>query len=270
MASHRWETTLDGTVHFIEYTGNTPAGEARVLIDGEVGAYNLVLTLESRYRAMFRIDGRDATLEMDTLGESVALTVDGVAQAESTPPAAVQAGGTTGGATGDAAVDPAVLKAVRRMKSGMGSFLSLAALTGINIVLQLAQASISFPFSAYASTLAIWIGQYFSESTGDSLGAIVGIAAAILITAAYGVLYFLARKRTWPVWVAFGLILVDTALLIYDFSGDLASVIVDIAFHAWIIYSLLSLGLARRHLDRLARQVEAQAPKEPSAPEAAP
>lgn len=276
MASHRWEIPLEDSVHSVEYAGTLPTGEARVIVDGEAGAHNLVLTIGSRYRAVFACAGHECALEMDTSGEDVTLSVDGVVRAELPPeaPAATTGSALTGtGATAEPGYPPEVVKWARYAKSGMSSFLTLVILTALNCVLYLADAPISFPFSAFAPTLCVGFGQLMAKDTSSNVFLIVGIVFGVLLIGLYAGLYLLARKRTWPVWVAFALIVLDTALVVLFLSGDnLVGSLVDLAFHTWVIGSLLRLGVARHKLKPFLRPAPAAdaAPVAPDAPPPAP
>lgn len=246
MASvHKWLVRSETVSWLIEYTGTTPVGEAKILINGVQHLAPLQARDGGGYVASLPCGLRECLLQMDAAGESLNLMADGVAIA---PVAEPEPAAPTAPATAD------VARWLRRLKSGRSSFLSLIGLSVLNIVLILFNASISFPFSIFSASFAVGIGSAFSEDTGSTIYRMIGVAVAIVIIAAYALLYLLARRRTWPVWTAFGLVIADTLLLIgyailfEDWSGAG----IDLLFHAWIIWSLFRLGQAHLMITRLA------------------
>lgn len=74
----------------------------------------------------------------------------------------------------------------------------------------------------------------------------IGIAVAVIFASVYLVLYLLARKKTWPIIVGLILMAIDTLVVLFLALDDFSYYIIDIAFHAWIIWSFVKLIGARR------------------------
>jgi len=257
MLLQRWVVQTGDGLHEFGYEGATPAGEAKVRIDGTSGTYPLILTIESRYRAILPLADHACQLETDTGGENVRLLVDGQPQPEAPLPGPDTASstGTASASSATASPGPALSEAdlkrwQRREKSGMGSFLTLIVLSALNGGLVLLNSSINFPFSIFATVLAITGGSIYAEEENKPLYLVIGLIVGIVILGIYLALYFLSRRHTWPVWTAFGLLVLDAGLvlLLGLVNSDLGAVVVDLLFHGWMIYSILMLGLARRRL----------------------
>lgn len=253
----QWFITDGQSEFFIEYSGTTPGGQAKITINGNADTYYLSLVNNTGYFVTLPCGSKECLLKVSLDGDLVELLVDGVVQ-DRLPPAVSD----NPVVDADNAWSPQFALQQKRVKSGMSSFLSLIILSLVNIVLILFQAPISFPFSIFTSVAAVEIGSYIAEKAGNPLITAGGIITAVLIIGAYALFYFLAAKRTWPIWIAFGLILFDTLLLLLYavISEAFVTFIIDLAFHIWIIWSLARLGLAKKKLRDLTRlQVEADA-----------
>ena len=83
--------------------------------------------------------------------------------------------------------------------------------------------------------------------------ATIGILASFLIIGFYGLLYYLAARKVWPAWTAFSLFALDTLLLVGFalLSEDLAAYTFEFLFHAYIVWSMLTLARSKSRLSRL-------------------
>lgn len=245
----RW-LVQDETGNFlIEFQGTTQGSQARVSINGQADTYILSPVEEKGYFAALPCGKRECFLQLSPDLATTTLYVDGTVQTplESAPEIVMPA------------PDPLAATFAglqKKVKSGMGSFLTLIILSLVNLVLILVNATISFPFSIFTAIAAMSFGSAFADEAGNSTFLIVGIIVAILIIAAYGALYLLARRRTWAAWVAFGLIVCDSLLLagFAVITQDLAGFAIDLLFHVWILWSVFNLCQARSKLDRLTRE----------------
>lgn len=121
-------------------------------------------------------------------------------------------------------------------RKAQANLLLMAVLTVVNIGLLLANATISFPFSAAFPQIAIMFGMELSEE----LGSTVMVIAAVMAIASVG-LYFLcwALSKRYPGAMIGALVLfaLDCASLIYFFELD--TVVIDILFHIWVMVYLV-------------------------------
>lgn len=84
------------------------------------------------------------------------------------------------------------------------------------------------------------------RDTGSVL-MLIGIALAII--AVFLVLILLSKKKFVTLYIAAALFIADTVLLL--FTGNLADSILNLVFHAWVIYSFVVVIIAENKLRRI-------------------
>ena len=165
-----------------------------------------------------------------------------------------------------------VLKAKYQKKYNAGrSFLiGVAAFTIINVLLTAANADIYFLFSAQMPYMLVLYAMLFTgklppefyegefaniEFLNPSLFG-VAVVIAIALTALYFVAWLLSSKKRG--WMTFALVYfcVDT-LYMFVMKGFDVTIIIDIAFHAWVIVILAIAVSASYKLKQLEKQEEA-------------
>lgn len=139
---------------------------------------------------------------------------------------------------------------LNKVKTGLGSFLTMVVLTYINIFLFLINSSVSFPFSAFIPSLCAAVANA-TRQNGESMILVLIIASlSVIFTSIFLLLYFLSRKYLLPVWIALVIFILDTAAMLY-LASDIGAILIDIIFHIWVIYSLVGLIKARIELNKL-------------------
>jgi len=119
------------------------------------------------------------------------------------------------------------------------NLLSVSILSLLNMLLSLLNANISFLFSATAPLFLFEVGRMFSEEMGMPALLMVSAVIALVMIAAYGVCYFLAKKYRAFMLVALIFFSIDTVFLLWTLTlGFDFSIMLDIAFHAWVLYYL--------------------------------
>ena len=159
-----------------------------------------------------------------------------------------------------------------RYKNARMNLLMVFAFTLINIVLLITNSNLYFLFSAsipqYIASIAMYMcGKFPSDYyTPEELEAgflddsvfIVFIAVAIILTLFYLLSWFMSDKKHVG-WLIFSLVLfsLDTIamLLLYGISFD---IILDILFHGWVLYYLISGVSAHFKLKKLPPEEEVQ------------
>lgn len=100
----------------------------------------------------------------------------------------------------------------------------------------------NFGISSYIST---FVTLFFKSMSENPFYYALGIAVGILCTAPLLVTYIISKKNT--LWICFGFywVCLDSLLLFADFTllvtqnpAGAASYLADLAFHAWMIYTL--------------------------------
>ena len=117
-------------------------------------------------------------------------------------------------------------------------------LTMINVVLDTADAPLSFPFSASLPSFFVFMGQAQYESTGGFALFAMGLTAAFLVVSVYYLCFIFSKKHPSLIVAALVFFALDTLFLLglAALGGFDYSVLIDLGFHGWVIYSL-ALGV---------------------------
>jgi len=121
-------------------------------------------------------------------------------------------------------------------KRARGNLLLVVAFTVINLILMAAGSNFYLLFSATVPGL-VYIATWYSA---------VGLIAALAITAVYLVCYLLSKKYRVFILVAMILFAVDTAIFLFLLFEIMAAAtfefmfLVELAFHAWILFYLIT------------------------------
>lgn len=129
---------------------------------------------------------------------------------------------------------------VEMYNSARINLLVMIALTVINIIMLMTDSSYSFPFSATAPIVSASVGYTYAFMTGLNTAIYIGIAIAAVIVILYLLCFIFSKKsRAWMI-VALVFFSIDTAIIIlWSIAGFVVSDIIDIAFHAWVMYYLI-------------------------------
>lgn len=235
----QWDIVVNGTAHEIIFEGCKITGKAKIRIDATEGIYSPVIVKSIGLFYRLDVDDSEIILKLDLNNNPVGLIQDGIYLESGLP------------------VEEQVIAAFREPlhtlsptakndKAGMGSFLSFVVLTYVNFILIFVNAPLSFPFSAMVPQLVLGIAYSVYDETSSMFMMVAGVIFSLIFASVYLVLYLLARKRTWPVIVALILVVIDSLVIVYFVIDDFSSYIIDIAFHAWVIWSLVNLIRARK------------------------
>jgi len=143
---------------------------------------------------------------------------------------------------------------IKKFRNSRSNLLLLVIITAINVILYVSKSDISFMFSAFAPmyvllchTILNFDGAFPSPDNPDydfkGTINIEGIVFAIAIIAIFFACYLLSKKYRSFILVALILFIVDTLILVwvaikrYGFDTDM---LVNLAFHAWILYYLIN------------------------------
>lgn len=148
--------------------------------------------------------------------------------------------------------------ALKRYQSSMTSFGLAVLLSAVNVVLVLADADISFPFSAFFPTLAIVFGKLLTEESNWAIFTWIGIALAVFSILGYTVCWLLAKKYRAFILAAFVIFLLDFLLIFLYISGGGWEILVEIVFHFWVLCTLYSGVKAWRSIRRLSTDAAKQ------------
>ncbi|MEA4832581.1 MAG: hypothetical protein VB118_08200 [Oscillospiraceae bacterium] len=120
-----------------------------------------------------------------------------------------------------------------------GSLLTMLILTIINVILIYTDASISFPFSASFPQIAVVVGNQLAFQSGNNAWIYFAAALTIISIVPYFICWYLSKSPNISMLVALIFFCVDTIFLIFlAFLAFDTYLIMDFAFHGWVIYSL--------------------------------
>lgn len=154
-------------------------------------------------------------------------------------------------------------KLTSRYNSARHNILLVIAFTLINSVLLFTGSDSYFLFSAaipYYMTLfgllytgrmpAEWYEGVEFQPDPDSV-LYIYLAIAVVIVALYGIMWFLSKKHGYGWLVAALLFFVADTFAMFCFTGFSADMIMDFAFHIWVLVSLASGIIAAINLKKL-------------------
>jgi len=128
-------------------------------------------------------------------------------------------------------------KLTRKYQTARGNLLTMTIFSAVNVVLLIIDAGRSFLFSSYIPQVAY---SYFAYGAPKSplMGILIGLAFIGLLL----LCYLLSKKE--PAWMlcAAALFLIDTVFLFVWMQKaglEVSSMLIDIAFHAWVLYYLV-------------------------------
>jgi hypothetical protein len=122
------------------------------------------------------------------------------------------------------------------------NLLAVIVFTAINLILTAFNANISFLFSATLPQVVFEIGKTLDSETGSSIFIIIGLIIAFIIIILYFVFWILAKRVRVFILVALIFFGIDSLALLFLVLNTKfnASFLLEIAFHAWILYYLIN------------------------------
>ncbi len=166
-----------------------------------------------------------------------------------------------------------------KYNSSRANLLIVAAFTLINVILAVTSSGTYFLFSAFIPYFLTDYGMFYTLSYDPDVYVNLGVmpievadisllyillAITAVIIAFYIISYFASKNSNKAGWLIAALVLfiIDTAVMVYLCSSDLASIILDIVFHAWVIFSLVNGVIAARKLKALPEEEPVEATAE--------
>lgn len=125
------------------------------------------------------------------------------------------------------------------------NLLLVIAMSVINIIFIAAQTGTYFLFSASIPVVVTDLGVYLYAETGVTASLIIFAVIALALTLPYLLCWIFSKKHFAWMIAALVYFCLDTVCMLYLFLGDL-SAILDVVFHAWILYYLI-IGVKYGH-----------------------
>ncbi len=146
-----------------------------------------------------------------------------------------------------------------KYKAARSNLLAVVAFSVINLLLMVLKADVYFLFSATVPLFVAAVGAALTAELSTPVPYIASAILALAIIGIYLVCYFQSKKKRGWLVAALVLFSLDCVFLLLTFSADS---IIDILFHAWMMYYLIvGVKNARQALE------EPEMPAEPGAPE---
>lgn len=136
-----------------------------------------------------------------------------------------------------------ILKHTANFKKARSNFVLAVAFTLANLILIYLDASFYFPFSIYTPLSFLMNGKFEALYNGDNLYLIVSVIIALVILALFFLCWLISGKKRVFILIALILFGIDSVIMLIDAISVLdtldASFLIDIAFHAWVLYFLV-------------------------------
>ena len=138
---------------------------------------------------------------------------------------------------------------VAKYDGARSNLLAMLAFTVINFILTITQADMYFLFSATFPQASLLYG-YVLEAEGLTGFYTAGIVLGVVCIGLYCLCWLLSKKNAGWMIVATVLFAIDTLLLFlaYEIQADM---ILDVVFHAWVLYYLISGVVANAKMKKL-------------------
>lgn len=135
-----------------------------------------------------------------------------------------------------------IKKLVLQFNKTRGNLLLVIAFTAVNLFLSAFRADYYLLFSATAPQFIYEVGRSLSQEYQNGAYMTIGLVVAFVVILLYLICWALAKRSRAFILVALILFGVDSILFVYLFlaAGFEASYLLDVAFHVWILYYLIS------------------------------
>lgn len=240
---HQWDVFVNGMKYEIVFEGRKVSGAAKIRVDGKLGEYRPILVKKVGMFYLIDIVDSEFILKLDLVhNQPQALIQDGIYLDTGLP---LEDDVVSRIREAQTAPDPLFAK----NKAQMGSFLTFVILTFVNLFLIAVDSPFSFPFSATVPQILFGLGWYPMDFAFVIPSSVL-LFLAVIFALVYLILYYLSLKKNWPILTTIILIAIDTVVLVYLSIGDFSHNIIDIAFHAWVLWSIIQLYRTRIRIKR--------------------
>lgn len=140
-------------------------------------------------------------------------------------------------------MDTAIIKQqVLKFNKARNNLLAVVAFTVINLLLTAFNADIYLLFSATAPQLIFEVGRGLAEELQSNVFLIIGFIVAFVVIILYFICWLFAKRLRAFILVALILFSIDTLIfvLLTLAAGFDVSYLLDIGFHGWILFYLIS------------------------------
>ncbi len=135
-------------------------------------------------------------------------------------------------------------------------------LTAANCIMILFKLDFSFSFAGIFPVLSIVYGREFGQMSGNTTYQILGYAIAVLFLVLLLMVYFTTRTHRSFIYVGLGIFIFEClALGYYIYLGFMITDVIDILFHIWFGYYVITGVIAHEKLKGYASETLEDAEK---------
>jgi hypothetical protein len=148
---------------------------------------------------------------------------------------------------------------VAKVNKSRSNIFAMIVFSIVNAVLVIFNATINFPFSIIFPTISIEIGKILRVETNSPAPYYIAIALSVICVGVYFLFHFLSKKS--PVFYIALLVLfsVDSILLlIFTALAFEISLLIDIAFHGWVMYYIVMAVICSKKITDIFREKQNQ------------
>ncbi|MDR0273728.1 MAG: hypothetical protein LBI27_10515 [Clostridiales bacterium] len=137
-----------------------------------------------------------------------------------------------------------------KFKTARANLLLVVVFTTINVFLAFSEAGVYLLFSAMIPLLILELAQIFAFELGNDIFTVFGLVGALIAIGAYLLCWALSKNAKFFMVIALIFFSIETLVFAVFFFLGLAgggfegSMIIEIAFHGWILYYLVTGTLA--------------------------
>lgn len=128
-----------------------------------------------------------------------------------------------------------------KFSKSRNNLLAVVAFSVVNVILTLAGSGVSFLFSATFPMFSVEIGDLLAKQSGNKAYLTAAVIVAFIAIGFYFVCFLFSKEHKTFILVALVLFGLDTLLLLWILSSSAfdISALIDVAFHAWVLYYLI-------------------------------
>ena len=164
-----------------------------------------------------------------------------------------------------------IRKQALKFHTARRNLLSVVCFTALNLLLTAIDAGIYFPFSATVPQFAFEVGKGLAGDLQNNTFLFIGLFIAVILAALYLVCWFFAKRTRGFIAVALVFFSLDSLLFLFIiFISDFElSLLLDVAFHGWVLFSLISGTIAWAKLRKVSvEEINAVLTANPASPAA--
>ncbi|MDD2362972.1 MAG: hypothetical protein PHH84_08485 [Oscillospiraceae bacterium] len=134
-----------------------------------------------------------------------------------------------------------ILQQITNFKKARSNLLLVIAFTTINSILTVFNSSFYLLFSASAPQLILQIARLFADESNSNTSLLIGLIMAFGIILIYFLCWYFTERKRAMMLAALILFSIDSLIFVIMvlIGGFDISILIDVGFHAWVLYYLV-------------------------------